>query len=113
MLIAIIEYETNAGVDEEFSATLAGLLPRLGSIDGFIGAYPAKSLTHAGRLYEISYWRDATALNSWANDALHVKAQADGRSRLLKWYRIRVADVTRDWHFGELPLDLSDPLHSN
>ncbi len=106
MLMAIIEYEVNDGVDAEFRSTLGGLLPRVATIDGFLGAYPASSLTQPGRLYEISYWRDATALAAWSNDALHRQAKAEGRARLLKWYRIRVGEVARDWSFGEVPLDL-------
>lgn len=106
MLMAIIEYELNTGFDAEFTGLIGGLLPRLDEIDGFIGAYPASSLNHAGRLYEISYWRDAPALARWSAHPDHLRAKAEGRDRLLKWYRIRVAEVTRDWQFGVVPEDL-------
>ncbi len=46
MLMALIEYEVNDGVDAECRSTLGGLLLRVATIDGFLGAYPASSLTH-------------------------------------------------------------------
>lgn len=106
MLVAIIEYELNAGATAEFEAEIARLLPRLSTIEGFLGADPAASLATPGRCYEISYWRDAAALARWAHDVEHERTKARARETLLKWYRIRVAEVTRDWHFGELPADL-------
>jgi heme-degrading monooxygenase HmoA len=105
MLMAIIEYEMNAGVEEEFGGLIAGLNAQLETIDGFISADPASSLNHAGLMYEISYWRDADALAVWAADPLHQQAMQAGRERLLKWYRIRVAEVDRDWSVGDIPAD--------
>lgn len=109
MLMAIIEYELNAGVAGEFREILDRLLPRLALIDGFLGAYPSASLTHPGRQYEISYWRDAAALARWAQDPDHLHAMQRGRESVLRWYRIRVGEVTRDWSRGELPADLAAP----
>ena len=106
MLMAIIEFELHVEVDGEFRAILDRLLPRLVTIDGFLGAYPSSSLTHPGRLYEISYWRDAAALARWAQDPDHQHAMQRGRESILKWYRIRVGEVTRDWSMGEVPADL-------
>lgn len=56
MQMAIIEFELNEGAAEEFQQLADKLLPRLSAIEGFIGAYPATSLSHSGRQYEISYW---------------------------------------------------------
>jgi heme-degrading monooxygenase HmoA len=103
MLMAIIEFEMNAGVEEEFGGLISGLTAQLETIDGFISADPASSLNHDGLLYEVSYWRDAEALAAWARDPLHQQAMQAGRERLLKWYRIRVAEVTRDWSAGAIP----------
>lgn len=103
MLMAIIEFEMNAGAEEEFGGLIGGLNTQLASIDGFISADPAASLNHAGLMYEVSYWRDAQALAVWARDPLHQQAMQAGRERLLKWYRIRVAEVTRDWSAGSIP----------
>ena len=106
MLVAIIEYELNPGAQAEFEATIARLMPCLSEIDGFISADPAASLGSPGRFYEISWWRDAAALERWSRDPQHLQAKALGRHQLLKWYRIRVAEVGRDWQVGALPADL-------
>ncbi len=103
MLVAIIEYELNAGAEDETLGVIDALQPELRRIDGFISADPARSLVHDGLLYEISYWRDADALAAWSRNALHMDAKKRGRERLLKWYRIRVADVSRDWSVGDIP----------
>ncbi len=103
MLMAIIEYELNPGVEEEFRALIGNLLPRLIEVDGFISADPAQSLVREGYCYEISYWRDAASLERWAHHPDHLHAKLRGREALLKWYRIRVGAVTRDWSVGEVP----------
>ena len=103
MLMAIIEYETNPGTDDEFTSLLGGLDAQLDTIDGFISADAATSIKHSGMLYEVSYWRDAEALATWARDPVHGIATRAGRERLLKWYRIRVGEVTRDWSVGDIP----------
>jgi heme-degrading monooxygenase HmoA len=103
MLVAIIEYALNDDVETEFHALLGTLLPAVGAVDGFLGADAAASIGRAGCLYEISYWRDHAALASWARHPEHALAKARGRQRLLKWYRIRVAAIERDWAFGPVP----------
>jgi heme-degrading monooxygenase HmoA len=105
MLMAIIEYEMNPGTEEEFGSLLGGLDRQLETIEGFISADAATSLKHIGMTYEVSYWRDADALVTWARDPVHGVAIQAGRDRLLKWYRIRVGEVTRDWTMGDIPAD--------
>ena len=103
MLMATIEYELNPGVQAEFEQLSGELSPKLGEIDGFLGADAASSLLAPGRFYEISWWRDAAALAVWSRDPAHLHAKLRGREALLKWYRIRVGEVDRDWSFGPVP----------
>jgi heme-degrading monooxygenase HmoA len=103
MLMAIIEFEMNAGTQEEFGSLIAGLATQIETIDGYISSDPAASLNHDGVMYEISYWRDTDALAAWAADPLHKDAMKAGNERLLKWYRIRVGEVDRDWSMGNIP----------
>ncbi len=109
MLIAIIEYELNPGVQAEFEAEIGRLMPRLHAIDGFLQADAAASLGTPGRFYEISYWTDAASLERWAKDPAHLRAKVRGREALLRWYRIRIAEISRDWQVGVLPADLALP----
>ena len=103
MLMAIIEFEMNPGVEQEFTSLIGGLYTQIETIDGYISSDPASSLNHAGMMYEVSYWRDAQALAKWASDPLHQQAMRAGNERLLKWYRIRVGEVQRDWSMGTIP----------
>lgn len=106
MLMAIIEFELHEGVEADFESVAEGLAPHLESIDGFLGADPASSIGHAGRRYEISYWRDPQALATWSDHAEHGVAKRLGHDRFLKWYRIRVGTVERDWDWGPAPTDV-------
>jgi heme-degrading monooxygenase HmoA len=103
MRMAIIEFELNPGVEEEFQRLTQQLLPHLSEIEGFLGEDPAASLNHEGRMYEISYWRDDKALAEWSQHWEHVAAKDHGRAKLLRWYRIRVGSVDRDWTVGAAP----------
>ena len=100
MLMAIIEYELNPGHDSEYLGLIEMLAPHLEQIDGFLSADAATSLQREGRQYEISYWRDAEALTAWSNESHHQKAKAVGREKILKWYRITIGAVERDWEVG-------------
>lgn len=97
MIAVIIEYELNDAIEAEFDATLGTLLPAVEKIDGFISAEPARSLKDGRRLFEISYWRDRAAVDAWSRDPDHVAAKRLGREKFLKWFRIRVAEVSADW----------------
>lgn len=101
--MAIIEFELTPGVEDEFHRLTQKLLLRLSEIDGFLGEDPAASLNHKGRMYEVSYWRDAEALAEWSRHLEHLAAKDQGRAKLLKWYRIRVGTVERDWTVGPAP----------
>ncbi len=43
----------------------------------------------------VSYWRDADAIAAWKAQADHLGAQAMGRSRWYRSYRIEVAEIRR------------------
>ena len=103
MLMAIIEYALNTGAEDEFQALVGTLAPKLGEIDGFLGADAAGILLTPGYLYEISWWRDEDALAVWSRDPEHLHAKLRGRETLLKWYRVRVGAVAREMRFGAVP----------
>ena len=103
MLMAIIEYALNPGTEDEFQSLVGTLAPKLGEIDGFLGADAAGSLLTPGYLYEISWWRDEDALAVWSRDPEHLHAKLRGRETLLKWYRVRVGAVAREMRFGAVP----------
>ena len=75
----------------------ARLKPQLEGIDGFISVERFRSLTDPGKLLSLSFWRDEAAVQQWRNLALHRQAQEAGRGGLFADYRLRVAEVQRDY----------------
>ena len=75
----------------------AELRPHLAGIDGFVSVERFESLTEPGKLLSLSIWRDEAALLNWRRLGEHRMAQAMGRNRMFKDYRLRVTEVQRDY----------------
>lgn len=101
MLAVIFELEPRSGKTAEYLDQAAVLAPLLGQIDGFISIERFESLTHPGRILSLSFWRDEAAIAQWRNMEAHRHAQAKGRSEIFSDYRLRVADVMRDYGFSD------------
>lgn len=69
--------------------------------DGFISIERFQSLTEEGKLLSLSYWRDEEAIAAWRRLITHRSAQRKGRDLLFESYRIRVAEVIRDYSRDE------------
>jgi heme-degrading monooxygenase HmoA len=95
MIAVIFEVEP---ADAEAYLGLAGeLAPLLQGIDGFISIERFQSLSDARKLVSLSFWRDEAAVAAWRNLGPHRGAQAAGRASVLSDYRLRVAEVLRDY----------------
>ncbi len=75
----------------------AQLKPELLKIDGFISIERFQSLSEPGKVLSLSFWEDEKAVEQWRNREMHRNAQAAGRETVFKDYRIRVAQVLRDY----------------
>jgi heme-degrading monooxygenase HmoA len=101
-LIAVIfEVEPQAGAREAYLDLAAGLRPLLAEVDGFLSIERFESLTTPGKLLSLSFWRDEAAVRAWRAAAEHRHAQAAGRGGVFADYRLRVADVIRDYGMFE------------
>ncbi len=69
----------------------------LAQIDGFISIERFESLSRAGTLLSLSFWRDEDAVQEWRRLEAHRAAQAEGRAGVFADYRLRVASVLRDY----------------
>jgi heme-degrading monooxygenase HmoA len=77
---------------------LAGKLrDHLETMDGFLSVERFESLTTRGKLLSLSFWRDEEAVRRWRETEEHRAAQAAGRGGVFAAYRLRVADVLRDY----------------
>lgn len=86
----------------------AALRPRLDNIDGFVSIERFQSLANPNKLLSLSFWRDEEAVSQWRNTEEHRSAQAAGRSKVFKDYRLRIAGVVRDYGLkdrAEAPAD--------
>ena len=45
----------------------------------------------------VSYWKDMNALKNWKENTLHKKAQALGKEKWYKNYKLRICLVERDY----------------
>lgn len=97
MLAVIFELEPRMGKTADYLDEAAALAPLLEQIDGFISIERFESLTHPGRILSLSFWRDEAAIELWRNMDSHRHAQVKGRSEIFSDYRLRVAEVVRDY----------------
>ncbi|MBB5701770.1 heme-degrading monooxygenase HmoA [Ochrobactrum daejeonense] len=75
----------------------ASLREDLSRIDGFLSIERFQSLADPSKLLSLSFWRDEDAVRKWRNLPSHRIAQEKGRSGVFENYRLRVADVIRDY----------------
>ena len=101
MIAVIFEFEPQADARQEYLDTAAGLSPLLEKADGFISIESFESLSQPGRILSLSFWRDEDAVRKWRNLEAHRSAQEAGRGRLFSAYRLRVAQVLRDYGMQE------------
>ena len=113
MLAVIFEVTIAEGRKDEYLDIAAKLKLQLETIDGFISIERFSSLSDEGKLLSLSFWRDEKAIEDWRNLESHRLAQGKGRGGVFKDYRLRVADVSRDYGMLDragVPLD-SQAVH--
>jgi heme-degrading monooxygenase HmoA len=101
MIAVIFEAEPYADQRDAYLGIAADLRPLLAEIDGFISIERFESLSQPGRLLSLSFWRDEVAIKQWRNIEAHRVAQAKGRAKVFRDYRLRIASVVRDYGMGE------------
>lgn len=101
MIAVIFEVIPAPGCAQEYLDIAATLRPEVEKFDGFISIERFASLTHEGKLLSLSFWRDEDAVNRWRRMDSHRRAQGRGRNGVFADYRLRVADVIRDYGMFE------------
>lgn len=115
MIAVIFEVVPAPGCKQRYLDLAAALKQQLGAVDGFISVERFQSLSDPDKILSLSFFRDEQAVMVWRNTAAHRKTQADGRAGVFSDYRLRVADVARDYGMSaraQAPLD-SRSAHSN
>ena len=101
MMAVIFEVEPAAGCAQAYLDLAAELRTELAGTDGFLSIERFQSLTQEGKFLSLSFWRDAESIQRWRTLETHRAAQRRGRSELFANYRLRVADVVRDYGMHE------------
>jgi heme-degrading monooxygenase HmoA len=97
MIAVIFEVEPDPAHRQEYLDIAAALRAELETIDGFLSIERFESLSRPGRILSLSFWRDEAAVAQWRNLESHRMAQARGRAGVFSGYRLRVAEVVRDY----------------
>ena len=97
MIAVIFEVWPADGRRPDYLALAAALRAELIAIDGFISVERFESLTEPGKLLSLSVWRDEHAIAAWRALDTHRAAQTQGRAGVFRDYRLRVAEVSRDY----------------
>ena len=97
MYAVIFEVEPKPDGKAEYLEIAGALRQDLEKLDGFISIERFESLTNEGKMLSLSFWRDEAAIAAWREQTKHQKAQAKGANELFDDYRIRVAEVVRDY----------------
>jgi len=108
MIAVIFEVEPAEGKQDDYLEIAGQLRPMVEEIDGFISIERFESLVHPGKILSLSFWRDEQAISQWRNIAEHREAQRKGRKSLFSDYRLRIAEVSRDYGMherGQTPAD--------
>ncbi len=97
MFAVIFEVELEEGGQEQYLAIAAKLKEILVTMPGFISIERFESLVNEGKLLSLSFWERKEDISNWKKNLDHMNAQAAGRAKLFKDYRIRLAEVYKDY----------------
>ncbi len=97
MYAVIFEVEVKPERMQEYLQIASELRNELNTVDGFISIERFQSLVNEGKLVSLSFWESEEAISAWRNNRNHKIAQQKGRSELFSDYRLRVAQIVRDY----------------
>jgi heme-degrading monooxygenase HmoA len=109
MIAVIFEVQPAPGRQDGYLQAAAALRPLLEEMEGFVSIERFQSLSEPGRILSLSFWRDEAAVARWRQMEAHRNTQTLGRAQLFSDYRLRVAEVVRDYGMhdrAQAPQDL-------
>ena len=101
MIAVIFEVWPHAEHRQGYLDWAAQLRAELETMEGFLSIERFQSLTDPGQLLSLPFWRDEECLAKWRNLDAHRTAQAAGRSTMFREYKLRIAEVVRDYGMEE------------
>ncbi len=101
MIAVIFEVKIKQGKQDEYLQIAAELREHLVNVPGFISIERFSSLSEEGKLCSLSFWKDDASVKQWREFDLHRLAQEKGKSEIFADFRIRVAEVLRDYEMDK------------
>ncbi|MDA9207577.1 antibiotic biosynthesis monooxygenase [Octadecabacter sp.] len=114
MIAVIFEVIPVEGEMDSYLDHAAMLKPILESQPGFISVERFRSLSDPDKLLSLSFFENEAAVANWRTQSSHRNTQTAGRNGIFIDYRLRVAEIQRDYGLhdrGEAPRD-SRAAHS-
>lgn len=114
MIAVIFEVEPANARKQDYLDIAAEMRPILDDIEGFISVERFQSLTDQRKILSLSFFEDEAAIARWRTLSAHRGAQKKGRNGIFDNYRLRIANVIRDYGMfdrDEAPTD-SQEAHS-
>lgn len=111
MIAVIFEVEPADNQADTCLELAAELRPLLNDIEGFISIERFVSLTDPTKFVSLSFWENEQAIQQWRNIELHRAAQTKGRTGIFDNYRLRIAEVTRDYGLHQRNQAPTDSQH--
>lgn len=101
MIAVIFEVEVSLEKRDGYFNLAANLRPELEAIDGFVSVERFQSFTNPEKILSLSFFESESAVIAWRNRIRHREAQEAGRGGIFRNYRLRVANVLRDYGMHE------------
>lgn len=101
MIAVLFELWPAEGPAPDYFDRAAALRESLERLPGFISVERFQSLAEPGKLLSLSFFADEHAVRAWRGSADHRAAQLAGRASIFANYRLRVAEVVRDYGLDE------------
>ena len=101
MIAVIFEFTPAEGRFPDYMELVGTLKADLDKAEGFISLERFESITTKGKFVSLQFWRDEEAVRKWRNLQRHREVQKKGRAEIFKSYRLRIAEVRRDYTMDE------------
>jgi heme-degrading monooxygenase HmoA len=113
MIAVIFELVPAEGRFADYQRLAEELAVELKDRDGFLSIERFESISRPGHFVSLSFWRDEEAVRKWRNLEQHRAAQKQGRAGIFRSYRLRVAQVLRDYTMDERSQAPGDSLKAH
>jgi heme-degrading monooxygenase HmoA len=97
MIVVIFEVWPAEGRKDEYLDIAHELRSELDRIEGFISVERFESIYEPDKYLALSFFENEGAVQAWREHAEHRIAQGKGRGGVFVNYRLRVAEVMRDY----------------